>query len=261
MNQPMLAASDAPASRGRFPLVLIAQGNAETVHDQAALAEYLASHGYVVATAPSPMRITGPLTDEAQMGARADEQALDLVFVRESLADRPDVIGGHFGLVAHSFGARAALLLAMRDSRVAGVVSLDGGIGTATGRASLEAVPSYRAGALRAPILHFYEELDAFMAPDFSLLRSLTAADRWLVSVPALHHHHFTTLGAVSIQYPQLRPAIRATAATAEAYASVARATLEFLDAFTKDDRTARARFRRGAAWPNLGRLEEMAHD
>lgn len=261
MNRPMLAAADAQASGSRYPLVLIAQGNGETMHDQAALAEYLASYGYVVATAPSPMRITGPLTDEKEMGARADEQALDLGFVRESVADRPDVIDENFGVVAHSFGARAALLLAMRDSRVVAVVSLDGGIGTATGRTSLEAVPSYRAGALRAPILHFYEELDAFMAPDFGLLRSLTAADRWLISVPALHHHHFTSLGAVSIQYPQLRPAILATAATAEAYASVARATLEFLDAFTKDDRTARGRFRRGAAWPNLGRLEQMAHD
>jgi pimeloyl-ACP methyl ester carboxylesterase len=92
-------------------------------------------------------------------------------------------------VVAHSFGARAALLLAMLDPQVAAVVSLDGGIGTATGRASLEALPFYRAAAVRAPILHFYEELDEFMAPDFGLLHSLTAADRWLVSVPAMHHH------------------------------------------------------------------------
>jgi hypothetical protein len=98
------------------------------------------------------------------------------------------------------------------------------------------------------------------MAPDFGLLRSLTAADRWLVPVPALHHHHFTSLGAVSIKYPSLRPAIAATAATAQAYNSVAAATLQFLDAFVKGDSWARTHFRRRPAWPHLGRVEEMPH-
>jgi len=261
MSAPMLAAVGAPLSGRRFPLVLVAQGNAQTVQDQAPLAEYLASYGYVVATTPSPMRVTGPLTDERDVGPRANEQALDLACARRMLADRPDILGRRIGLVAHSFGARAALLLAMLDPRVAAVVSLDGGIGTATGRTSLEALPSYRAGAVRAPILHFYEERDEFMAPDFGLLRSLTAADRWLVAVPALHHHHFTSLGAVSVEYPSLRRAIGATAATAQAYTSVARATLEFLDAFVKEDSTARSHFRRGAAWPHLGPAEEIAHE
>jgi dienelactone hydrolase len=222
------------------------------------LAEYLSSYGYVVATTPSPMRVTGPLTDEREVGPRANEQALDLACARGVLAGRPDVLGLRMGLVAHSFGARAALLLAMLDPRVAAVVSLDGGIGTATGRTSLESLPSYRAGAVRAPILHFYEQLDAFMAPDFGLLRSLTAADRWLVAVPALHHHHFTSLGAASIEYPSVRGAIAATAATAQAYTSVARATLEFLDAFVKEDSMARSRFQRGAAWPHLGPAEAI---
>jgi dienelactone hydrolase len=259
MRAPMLATVEAPPSGGRFPLVLLAQGNAQTVHDQAPLAEYLASHGYVVATMPSPMRIAGPLTDEREVGARAEEQALDLGFLRRVLADRRDVLDQRVGVVAHSFGARAALLLAMLDSQVAAVVSLDGGIGTASGRTSLEALPFYRTEAARAPILHFYEELDAFMAPEFGLLRSLTAADRWLVSVPALHHHHFTSLGAVSIQYPSLRRAIGASAATAQAYTAVAVATREFLDTFLKADSLGPKDFRRQAAWPHLGRVEAIA--
>jgi dienelactone hydrolase len=261
MRAPMLAAVDPPRAGGQFPLVLLAQGNAQTVHDQAPLAEYLTSYGYVVATMPSPMRITGPLRGEQELGARANEQAVDLGFVRTVVATRPDVLGQRFGLVAHSFGARAALLLAMRDPQVAAVVSLDGGIGTATGRTSLEALPSYRAGGVRAPILHFYEELDAFMAPDFGLLRSLTAADRWLVPVPALHHHHFTSLGAVSIEYPSLRRAIAATAATAQAYNSVAAVTREFLNAFVKVDSMSRTQFQDRAAWPHLGPVAEMARE
>jgi predicted dienelactone hydrolase len=70
LGAPMLAARDAPAVGVRFPLVLLAQGNGQTLRDQAPFAEYLASHGYVVATSPSPMLITGPLVDEADMPGR-----------------------------------------------------------------------------------------------------------------------------------------------------------------------------------------------
>jgi predicted dienelactone hydrolase len=59
LDAPMLAARDAPPGGGRFPLVLLEQGNGQTLRDQAPLAEYLASHGYVVATSPSPTLITG----------------------------------------------------------------------------------------------------------------------------------------------------------------------------------------------------------
>ena len=258
LDAPMLATADPTPAGDRFPLVLVAQGNGQTVQDQAPLAEYLASHGYVVATSPSPTRITGPLTDEQSVGSRAEEQARDLAFVRGALVDRADLDGGRIGLVAHSFGARGALLLAMQDSAVGALVSLDGGIGTATARQSFESATTFNASATRTPVLHFYERLDGFMAPDFGLLRSLGPAERWVVEVPSLHHHHFTNLGAAGIDHPSLRVATGATAATARAYASVADATLSFLDAFLKGDRTARARFEHGARWPGLGPLERL---
>jgi predicted dienelactone hydrolase len=48
----MAARRNAPRLDGPFPVILIAQGNAQAAADQAVLAEYLASHGYVVATTP-----------------------------------------------------------------------------------------------------------------------------------------------------------------------------------------------------------------
>lgn len=99
------------------------------------------------------------------------------------------------------------------------------------------------------------------MAPDFGLLRSLTSADRRLVPVPGMHHHHFTSLSAVSAEYPALRPAFGATAATVRSYRAVATATGEFLDAFLKRDAAARARVRRGTAWPPLGPVERLGRE
>jgi dienelactone hydrolase len=260
LGAPMLAARDAPPAGGRFPLVLVAQGNGQTLRDQAPLAEYLASHGYVVATCPSPMLVTGSLTDDADVPRRAEEQADDLAFVRAALHQRPDVDSDHIGVVGHSFGARAALLYEMRERRVAALVSLDGGIGTATGRTAFEAAPSFRPGRARAPILHFFEPLDRFMTPDLSLLRSLSSAERWLVRVSAMHHHQFTSLGAASMAFPQLRPALAATSATADQYASVERATLDFLDGFVKQRAAAQARLRRGEPWAYLEHPEILRH-
>jgi hypothetical protein len=96
------------------------------------------------------------------------------------------------------------------------------------------------------------------MAPDFGLLGSLTAAERWAVEVPGLHHHHFTNLGVAAMDQPALRPALGATPATAPGYAAVAGATLAFLDAFVKQDATARRRFESGTTWPGLGRIERV---
>lgn len=257
---PMMAARDVPVAGQRFPLVLIAQGNGQAVPDQAPLAEFLASHGYVVATTPSPMRITGPLTDEAQMGARAAEQAIDLERAAEELRRRrSDIAGDLIGVVGHSFGARAGLLMLMRGAGVRALVSLDGGIGTATGRSSLEALAGFRATAAQAPILHFYETLDDHMTPDFSLLRSLTGAERWVRRTP-LRHHLFTSLGAASGTHRDMRVAIAANDTTAAAYIAVVEETKGFLDAFLKHKPAARARLNGPASRRPLGPLERLGN-
>ena len=255
---PMGATRDAPTVRGRFPLVLIAQGNGQSFPDQAPLAEALASHGYLVATTPSPMRVTGPLQDESEIGARAAEQATDLARVIVYLThQRRDVYQESIGVIGHSFGARAGLLLMMQEPRVAALISLDGGIGTATGKESMQQVPEYQPSAARAPILHFYERMDSYMTPDFTLLRSLTRSERWICQVP-LRHHLFTSLGAASAAQPALRSALAATESTGAAYGAVETATVDFLNAFLKRDSVARSRLRAPADHPPLGPLEHM---
>lgn len=253
LDRPMQARRDAVPLGRRHPAILLAQGNGESAPDQAPLAEFLAAHGYVVATLPSPMRITGPLTDEKEIGRRAEEQADDLTFLRGILLQRKDVDSSRIAAVGHSFGARAALLLAMRDSTLRAMVSLDGGIGTATGASSMEASRSYRPAAARAPLLHIYEGLDDYMTPDLRLLYALSGADRWFVGTVAMHHHHFTSFGAASCTDPALRAVLRASDTTAVAAASVSLATLSFLDAWLKDQPGVAREWTRGASWPFLG--------
>lgn len=227
---PMRAIREAPAAEGSFPLVLLAPGNAQSAEDMAALAEELAAHGFLVASVPSPTRISGPMQSEADIPEKADEQATDLGFARRALGSQARE--GRIGVVGHSFGARAALLLAMRDSDVAAVASLDGGIGAKTGAGLLEKARGFSKERMRAPLLHVYEELDPQMAPDFTLIRSLDRSDRWLIRAGALHHIHFTTIGALVAVSPGLFKATSATEETSPAWAALLDATESFLGAF-----------------------------
>jgi dienelactone hydrolase len=235
---PMRAVRDAAVADGRHPLVVLVQGNGQSAVDLSVLAEDLAGHGYVVATTPSYTRITKPPESEADVGPGAEEQADDIAFIVAHVG-WAGADGSRMGLVAHSLGARGALLFAMRRTDVRALVSLDGGIGTATGRAVMERSRSFTGHRIGAHVLHLYETSDAFMAPDFALLRQLTDADVRTVHVPVLHHHHFTSLGAWCATVPGLVQATGGTDQTAPVHAEMTRVTRAFLDTFVRGDARA----------------------
>lgn len=226
MTAPMLARADAPVQAGAAPLVLFAPGNGNAASDYAPLCELIASYGFVVGLLPSQSRIDGPLQDEDGITAAAEAQAADLEFAARAMRLRPGVDATRTALVAHSFGARSALLFAM-GNEVAALVSLDGGIGTRTGQEQLARSKLW--DAARGPaLLHIFEELDPFMAPDFTLLRKLRGK-QWLVRAEALHHVHFTAVGAAVALSKGLARATGAGPRTARAHGEVLRATVAFL--------------------------------
>ncbi|PTL79302.1 dienelactone hydrolase family protein [Vitiosangium sp. GDMCC 1.1324] len=238
----MRASRNAAPVLGRFPLILIAQGNDQSAHDQAFLAESLAARGYVVATVPSQTRLGSPMTEEREIPTQAEEQATDLAFTLRALRSEPQVrASGKYGLVAHSFGARSALLLMMRDSDAAALVSLDGGIGGKAGKGWLEKARSFDRAKATAPLLHFYEVGDRFMVPDHEILRSLDRANRWLVKVDGMRHVHFTSLGIAVRSLPALAEKTSAEPRTPRAWEAVAEMTASFLERFIGDDTDAQA--------------------
>ena len=230
----MRAARGAAPAPGKASLVVIAQGNGESAADQAFLAERLAERGYVVVTTPSQARIGGAMKSESDIPAQAEDQAADLAFAITAVRADPQVAPGKYGLVAHSFGARSALLLAMRDENAAALVSLDGGIGAKTGKGLLEKAKGFDRSRAKAPILHLWEEGDRFMQPDLDLLRSLSRSDRWLVKVDDMRHVHFSSMGILARAVPAIAEITSATANTASAWDAVAEATGSFLDRFLR---------------------------
>lgn len=214
------------------PLVLIAGGNDASAGDQAMLAEALAAQGYVVAAAAFPTSNgIAPMLGEADVVRVAEAQADDLGAMVRALGRWPNVDTMHVGVVGHSFGARGGLLFAMRNPRVRALVSLDGGIGSATGQAAMRLAPSFAPRKRVAPILHVYETLDAWMRPDQGLLEGLDSTTVWLAQTREMHHHHFTALGAVPDANPLVQQALGYTMGTHAEYLAVQGLTVGFLNA------------------------------
>jgi len=233
LNSPLIATTGGPPRTGSFPLVLLSHGNRQSAADQAVLGEFLASHGFVVASTPSPMLRT-PMERQSQIAQFAEEQAEDLVTAVSVVASAIPVDTSRLFLVSHSFGARSALLMAMRNPRVRALVSLDGGIGTATGIEELRAAPSFRADVRLPPILHVYEELDEFMKPDLAFLRSLRADTLVLERLQAMHHVHFTTYGFAAAAFPEIAQVTGATTATSFEVRNTVARVLDFIQSRSK---------------------------
>jgi dienelactone hydrolase len=223
MDAPLTARRDAPAARGRFPVVLIATGSGGAVQDEAALGEYLASHGYMAATTPSPMRLGSRLESEADVRPRAEEQAGDLEQALAMVRARPGADRARTGLVGYSFGARASLLLAARRRDVRALVSLEGGIASAEAKDWLPR--EFPRAALSTPILHLYGQT----APDFALLDSLPRAPQQRVKLESLRHLDFITFGLAAATLPPLTD--EGAAARLRDLRAAAAQTLAFLDA------------------------------
>jgi len=227
---------DAQELGGQHPLVLVAQGNYHAVHHQAVLCELLASHGFVVATTPSQTRISGPLTAEEQVLPSAREQEADLAFARDRLRAGSDVAAGAYGLLAHSFGARSALLLAFDDPDVRALVSLDGGLANRFGEGWYRGDPSLDRARLRTTLLHVHQPGDRVVVPDFRLLESLLGSDRYSVEIAGLTHGNFNSYGWASAAFPGFAAA--PTPGLGERLDSVDSLVVAFLRAELLGDRT-----------------------
>jgi pimeloyl-ACP methyl ester carboxylesterase len=233
INAPMYAHASARIVPGQFPLVMIVQGNGQSASAQAVLAEFLASHGYVVATIPSITRTTGPMQSETEIAPKAELEVADIDRAVNSLAQWQNINRSiPPAIVAHSFGSRSALMYALHHP-VSAIVSLEGGIGLATGQESMVKSPVMDLKLPAPPILHFYEMNDDRAVPDFRLLRSLHTPDLQLVRLDSPRHVHFSSDGFAAVMLPDMAKVTHAGPALKQDVMAYAQQTLAYLDKWT----------------------------
>ena len=237
--------NEAPV-KGTFPVVLVAQGLFHSAHHQAVLSEFIASYGFVVLTTPSQARISGPMSSDEDVAPHAEAHARDVLCALKWVEQNPHADARNVGLVGHSFGARSAFLLALRDSRVKALVSLDGGIANKIGKEWIHKIPDFNPANFKVPILHFYQDIESFVVPDFELVESLKSVPRTLIRMPGMRHMQFSSIGMVSAFIPGFASSMdRKLGTQCEAIANY---TLTFLIANLKNGRQA---------WRKLGNLQK----
>lgn len=230
-NSKMLATKNAKPLKGKFSIVVVAQGNFHSAHHQSFLCEFLASNGYVVVTTPSQTRITGQLTDASQAVESANDQVKDMEFAIRYLRDFTNIDFNNIALLGHSFGGRSIQVLQMKNKSVKCLVSLDGGIGLNTAVDDIKKSPDFNAGRMNVPLLHFYEDTETLLKPDFRLIDSFNKSKRFLVKISDIHHFYFSSLGLVSGTINGFHPLSKNTG---EKYKMICDFTRDFLDSVLK---------------------------
>ncbi len=118
----MKAVKDADPVEGKFPLLVYHSDFNRGIAENAVLFEYLASHGFVVASSHSfgPSAVTTEPT-----GAALETMVGDMEFVIAALRGVEFVDADRLGVFGYRAGGLAALLLAMRNYNVDAVLGLE----------------------------------------------------------------------------------------------------------------------------------------
>ena len=217
LDTPTAGIRDAQPEAGPFPLVIHAGFG---LIGQTVLLEYLASHGYVVAT--FPLLGTSPAWYNRGEGTAEALQAVadDIGFVygylgQKTFADRSRTA------VIGMFSA-SGLLFQMQHMQLDALAVLDGRYPE-----ELQQIPGFDTDAVRVPILDMPR---ADFRDDRSLLDSLRFADRYLVRFDKTTHLDF-------YQFQRIADPERAVEHVS--YRLISRYTRAFLDAVLKNDAAA----------------------
>jgi tetratricopeptide (TPR) repeat protein len=158
------------------------------------------------------------------------------------MQSQPHVDTTRSAVVGFDFGGLAALLLAMRNSDVGAVVTLDAGIMFEHNLALLRQFAEYEPLRLRVPLMQVTapaaENAARGLVEDLSLFRGARFSSTYLLRIAGMDHPDFTTYG-------MLWSATRSKTADPRShvlgYETMSRYVLRFLDASLRHDSAAAA--------------------
>ena len=198
LQKPVLAIEKAEALEGPFPLIVIGQGlYYESPVVFAALGEYLAGRGFVVATCP----LVGTNSPFVRIDVQdLETQVRDLEFVIAQSRRFSFVSQDKLGVFGFDMGGMAGLILAMRNADVDAFVSVSSGILYEHPSGIPAASPDYDPLALRAPWLHSVPATRAKQPPDYkakSLFESALHSKRYLLLTEGMGHVDYTSYALI----------------------------------------------------------------
>lgn len=239
-KSPVGAVRGAAAAPGTFPVLVLGQGlYYESPLSHFVLCEFLATHGYVVATSPlvgTRFRLVNITVEDVETEVR------DMESVLASARGLPFADPDALGAVGYDLGGMAGLLMAMRHPEIRAYLSLDSAILDRHFSGLPLTHPQYREERFRIPWMHMLQS--RFIRPAASRAETPSLFERkvfgpsYLVHVPTTSHGVFSSYAALGIDRavpgywgpPAGDPRV--------VYEGICRTGLAFFDAYLRSDRT-----------------------
>jgi len=237
LEKKVFAIRDAEPKPLSCPLIIVAPGSHTVSYVNAALCEYLASYGYIVASNPSLGHFTKSMTMDF-IGLEA--QTRDLEFVISKMRTYPNVDYSKIAIVGYSWSGLANVICAMRNTNINAIVSLDGSIVMANRQNLLKILPYYNPNSFDIPVMLFYAGLYGEKSPhDFSFYNSLKYSDAYLIQLKHLRHWHFGSNNIFLYMDTSFDKYAEGKKKVKIGYATMCKYTLNFLNAYLKKDNNA----------------------
>ena len=235
----MRAQVDAGAAQGSFPVVIYAPSISAPAAENADLCEYLASYGYIVIASPSVGTRGREMASDLD---GAETQAADVAFLFRYAHSLPHADPKRVAVVGYSWGGLANVLVAAKDRRLKALVDLDGSV---RAYPDLVAAAKYVSPAsIHVPMLFAggrppsMEQLAQRGKPVSGFLNDVKHADLYKLTMYPMQHFAFSST------YLRFAPDTMfnqySRAEVNRAYGWVAEYVRYFLDAYLKEDGTAK---------------------
>jgi dienelactone hydrolase len=240
-RKPMWAVREAAPVKGKYPVVIYAPSINNTAFENADLAEFLASHGYIVIASPTIGAAGRYIKWDL---AHAEMQAADIRFLIDYARSLPQADMSRVAAAGFSWGGMTNILAASKDARIKALVSMDGAVRYYN---SLVAQAKYAAPEnLRTPLLYLAQspasiEENVRIEQDLtgSFISRMTNADVYTLTMYPMAHVHF---GSAFIRFDDAADYKEYTPEEVSfAYSLGARYVLNFLNAYLKGDAAGRA--------------------
>lgn len=228
----------------KFPTIIYAPSYQASSIENFALCEFLASHGYVIISSPS----RGTETRFLEGGTEKDmeTQARDLEFLIKEVGTREDVDPNNIATMGFSFGGLSNVLTQMRNRSIKAIVSLDGSIKYQY--TTLQKSPFAAIQKVDVPFIHMSQkdipkdviiedDIDTTLNHNFKFYDDLVYSKAYSLKFHNLTHQYFSTLGVLFGKRDQRQD--KSDSKIMESYKWMTLYTLNFLDAFLKNDKKA----------------------
>jgi len=228
LGMDMNAVRDTKAADGFFPLLIYACGFDRGVGENAVLCEYLASHGYVVATCHA----LGATSVRSEPGAAGLEAMVgDLEYLIGALHGRDMIEPNRLGVIGYGAGGLTALLLQMRNVNVDAVVTLEADFAEGPRHEVMTTNPYFEIGRMTAPLLSVYvEPAEGETAASGEVFRYTR---RFVAEFQETRPFELTTYGLIPPAV--MPPAADEAPAGAGTYETMCGYALSFMDSYVKE--------------------------